>query len=63
MESTYKCPECNRVTVGVIKQNCGSMFTCPQCMQVGKVVYMEEQRKDFYCNMGNGLYSKKTYNN
>ena len=60
MESTYKCPVCMCETVGVKNQSCGTVVTCPVCMKTGKVVYMEEQKKDFYCSMGNGLYSKKT---
>ncbi len=60
MDTIYKCPVCKMETIGTKNaNNCGAVCICPHCQRGGNVVYMEEQKADFYCNMGSGLFSKK----
>lgn len=59
METTYKCPVCKKETIGVKNGSCGSICVCPNCQKTGNIVYMEEQKSSFYCNLGSGLYQKK----
>jgi predicted RNA-binding Zn-ribbon protein involved in translation (DUF1610 family) len=60
MESTFKCPNCGKQTIGVVATGCAATCICPFCKKEGNVVYMLEERQEPIRKMGDGLFIKET---